>query len=302
MLWFALVALNTYDPVPIEVPGAFFILQARTPVRHNPIVVNNNGFEAVQTHANDSQNVHDKQVLTCLKKKFKRLVHLYSVDNKITDIDSKLPEFYEEIEAAIPAQHKKNVKTVLTQVKAGAQTSSIPDEIVEIDDKAITVPAKENYILYLIWNRIKSPDNDKNRDDLIEMLFNQLNDCIMPASTRIPIIEDLLTPGGMHCINGRIGRMISTLTLLDNDPVLQEPEKDIAEIRNIMFMRAAAIRNQELAAMEIKQPGFKEKYDADDTLEFDIQVRNKISTTLLDEFKGQVPTKDMREIINDACL
>lgn len=313
LLWFSVVTMNA--PIPERHNRLFLVIEPETPAPGRDRVNPEQYYNAIQEHDDDSQNVHNSQVIRSLTKKFRRLLHFWHLDNKTSDMDAKIPEFYVEIEAYVrnsdlPYHKQKNIIDVIERTKQGAMTSSIPAEVINGRE----IQARENIILFLVWSRIKAPANQANQTDMQNMLMQQLDDCVNNTSM---LAEIVLAPGSMHCINGRIGRILASLTLLDDDPVLAEPEKDTKEIRNIMYSRAAALMNEELNVRESRDPGFKNIYAGidmqgpdsehvnklrEDIFGFELETRHKIATTLYNEYRGQLPIKDLKDTINKAVV
>jgi hypothetical protein len=111
--------------------------------------------------------------------------------------------------------------------------------------------------------------------------------------------------GHVVCVNGRVARIISALSLLDNDSILAEPELDEAEIKNLAYSKANNIlqKNLKEAGLEDLYIADREKISAEDKVKIEMlenKIREEIGDVLKKEYNNFVPTKSLTEIIAQA--
>jgi len=265
----------------------------------------NTYYNDLQKHDNDSQNVHNLHVINALRKKYTRLVELnidfeslilptinklLSFGLSINEIDAvRMQEIINQIEKCakmydINKQYR--ISRVLTEINKGKLISSLsqPDDSIS-----------ESYILTLIWNRIHHTDNHDNVNIMEIALLDQLLDCVTDSSIDIHFV----------CITGRVARMISSLSLLDKDPILFEPEKDTKEIANLAYSKAHNIlqnelKNNNMESVYISDPSKLTIDDQNNLNKFEESVRNQIKEVLHAEYKNILSAEDLSIIIIKA--
>jgi hypothetical protein len=187
-------------------------------------------------------------------------------------------------------------------------------------------PIREDWILSLVWERIHSPDNKEHEEELETALMDQMIDGVKKNSPLLDGVLQLLnlrnTPASEEddiekthapvCINGRVGRMISSLTILDADPILTEPEKDEKEIANVAYYNANNILQKSLQTWEIKDPGIgksmleiynsMEQTDREKEIveEFAKSVKGEIEKELREKYTGTIGNEQLNDIIAKA--
>jgi hypothetical protein len=250
-------------------------------------------YEQIQEYENDPQNTHDHQVLKTLTKKFKRLCVLSNFSEKEISsfkiISQEINEIFEELNKLKKPNKEDSFKieSVLEQISKSSTISSIHDEAVP-----------ESLVLKLVWMRINDPSNKANRENMMEILYEQLLDCI--TSTEDEELE-------FHCINGRVGRMLSVLTMTDSDSILSEPEKGFSEIANMCYQETAQILKKELETermIEIYQKDPDELTLAEQNRidEFRISVEKLVEEKLTSEYKEILTDSELLIVINNAKL
>lgn len=269
-------------------------------------------FTKLESHANDSQNTHDSTILSSLTMKYKRLKELY--DNKeysneilkagITEEElnnAKIDEIIFQIKKLSKEyynnEEKQNkINNILDEISKNNTITSISEE---------KIPVYEKYILLLVWTRIHHKDNEENMKKMEIMLLDQLIDCYESIKINIGIIN-VMTPEHSVCINGRVGRIISSLTLLDNDKILSDPEKDEKEIANLAYSKAYKILTTELKKNKRIDELYNTNHDKlsddefDEVIEFENKIKLKIERELTNEYKNYISSQKLKNIIEKA--
>lgn len=289
-------------------------------------------FEKIQTHDDDSQNVHNSQVITDLTKKYQKLVELYENDQTQTK---------ELTEAGLSLEEIQNVRVqeTILQIENCANKHFKPDVIEGNDEKLKNVkrfledmnkgysitslsphemPIKENWILTLVWQRIHNQDNQKNVELMEIALLDQLIDCVQKDNDALNMIMQFLfneiqdedEPENMNenkslvCINGRVARVISSLSLLDNDPVLFEPIRDEKELANMAYSKASSILQEELKVQNMEKIYIstekRSKEEQEKLEKFEKHVKDQIERTLLADYKDVISESKLKEIIEKS--
>jgi hypothetical protein len=135
-------------------------------------------------HTNDNQNVHDSAVLSSIETIINRIKQDSTINYDI-DIIKKLKEEFMSMES-----------------KKVAIVNEVLDTIAK---KSLVYQLKmtDYQVLYCIYCRIYHPLNAKNREALLESLFDALYDCYDGTT--------------VVCVTGRISHIISSLATLDFD-------------------------------------------------------------------------------------
>lgn len=141
--------------------------------------------------AMDVQNVHDSgfnlSARLALQQLKKRVASDYIPPNEVYKSISR------EVKSAVDNETKrKHILDVLDRIMSSTEFNG-------------TLGEREPEILSLVWSRINSGENAKRRNDIRDILFNQLNECY---DSRGNIIV---------CQNGRINRVLSSLDGADVD-------------------------------------------------------------------------------------
>ena len=145
---------------------------------------------------NDTQNVHDSMVVRSIKKGITDLERQHPVDNYDFQAQQTMNQVREEI------LNRNNQKAL--QALDAIERNTIPISSLE---------KREIDVLTLVWNRINDPVNQERKTNLIDILSNQLNDCVDTST------------GGVHCASGRVSRVMQTLEGTDAEPIVSiKPE------------------------------------------------------------------------------
>ncbi len=287
-------------------------------------------LESIQKHANDPQNVHDTQIVKSLSIKYKRLMELHNAYNK---------DAYREIsEAGIPPAEFKVAKInrcmdefreyARDYISSGLRNGNFKQDIANEIIKKISAVMKEilkaraivsltsnneivreDWIFAIIWEHINTTSNTEIQGNLRESFISQIIDCAQKNNNRAAFMAlqllglippDMVGDYAVVCINGRVGRMLSSMTLIDSDPILGAPEKDEAEIANEIYTKVFKLLEDELN----KQPELKKLYTGGSD---DIEVVSGIDTmktgikdVIIKEYSELVPATKLTDILNKA--
>jgi hypothetical protein len=100
--------------------------------------------------------------------------------------------------------------------------------------------------------------------------------------------------------------MISSLTLIDTDPILSAPEKDEAEISNEIYTKVSNIVEKKLAEdMKIRDLYVKLEEDLNDeererVNKFRTEMKQLIKDELNKEYRTLIPGKKLDELIEKS--
>ena len=281
--------------------------------------------ERNQDHNDDSENVHESQVVRELKSRYARLVELNS---SIMNLDCGIPP--DELRAALREQTYSQIQNLLTE-----KVLALPESEQDINTRKSQIvleqirkkspiialaqnidnPPTDEDLLINCWQRVQSDQNKSNRDNLETAFFDQIIDCahvgrnILLDRIRevVGFPENNESTISVVCPQGRTARLLQVFTLLDNDPLLARPVMDDAEYRNEAFSKSYAVLQKELA----QNPKIEELYNTIDDLtpeqiveveKFKNKVKDEIRNTLETDYDGLLKPEKIQTIIKDACM
>ena len=280
-------------------------------------------YETMQfnNHKDDTQNVHDSQVIRELRRRYVRLIELNrdaSLPNELSGqvtqdeyIELFIQSMFVELgnycqsyfdPTVAPEKYDKSQKVIETARQGSLYSGFTDDEGV-----------REDLILAHIWRRIHAPENSPNRDQLLNALMDQIQDAgkyglqggpmaaimgIVMGTQPTPVRE--LTT---ECTTGRIGRYFQTFTYLDADPLLCAPIMDEKEFENEAYAKSAKILSKHLEEF----PDMAKLYE---TMEDDLspedqarvetmkeEIRTKIRNSITTDYDGIIPQENLDELI-----
>lgn len=198
-------ASNEYNINNNVIPGIDFHI--------NLLENNNNNTQNIETRVirNDRQNVHDHVVSKTVKKSAKKLRENTKL---IKDIPTTLREVRNLINLSDEENKKENATKTLDTIEQKNQNFS-------------SINMSELEALQLVWNRIHSPVNNNNINNLKNNLVNELNDCNEDRE--------------QVCSTGRFSRIIDTLNKTDNEGLVEIIPKNA--LNQELMNKAAQIRN-----------------------------------------------------------
>jgi hypothetical protein len=211
-----------------------------------------NSFARLETHNNDSQNVHNHTIMTHIGQKYDRLVTLDMLGpqwlHNFTPVDNAVAQRLDSTcngirmhMSRLSVDKQTKMEVYLTEV-AKNSTISLRNEII-----------KEGWILSMVWDRINCAENVPNQANLREMFVAQIMECVKPRDDALDVIEAFLGLGTTQrtshtttqyttvCLNGRVGQLLAVLTNLDADPELATPILDEKELANAAYVAAHSI-------------------------------------------------------------
>jgi hypothetical protein len=230
---------------------------------------------------NDAQNVHETNVVHELKNLYK---HIKSRNLDEPQEQNQLEEIKNHINKSLVTDKTKSraMKTLNTMSQKNYITS---------------LDTTETEVLKDVWTRIKSPENEKNKDNLQETFIHSLADCIEPNWQGID---------HQVCVSGRVSRVLGTLTLLDNDTEISKPVKTTEILRNEVFSKAHNIIQKELKAADIDianaYNGVQESPSPttqEQLINFESSLKQKIDDTLRHDYPD-VKSDVLNNLISEA--
>jgi heme exporter protein D len=297
------------------------------PTKRNKQTPINKHFKELETHTSDSQNVHTPEINKLLQLKYKRLLEVNDfakdADNNIwddiraatineisiqsanyIDNDPKLTKNQKHI-------RKRRIEMVLNKIRQGNTLTSL----------SLINPPREDDILANVWIRIHNDQNKDNQKQMQIAMYDALLDSA-PKKTESHLFIDLLVPVISTtepndpisrkytpvCINGRVARVLGTLTLLDADPSLSTTEKDFSEISNEAYTKSMKIYDDAFTNYHIpnihelysKQESELTESELNDVKQFEIYIKDKIRDELTKDYKNILTEDKLEELIKKA--
>lgn len=242
-------------------------------------------------------------------------------------ISDKYPDINNVEQTRCANMEREKITSVLNEIQKGNTITSISNAV---DENGSRIPISEDWILTLAWEHIHSHDNIPVQKNLQEALYDQLIDATYTFSSgsiandilRLFFGNNFINDGNTTrlviqpvCINGRVGRILSSFTLIDTDPILAEPEKDDKEIANEAYTKANRILEEELNKFIINIPDspetrIRDLYSKDDSdltdnertivTDFSNHVRKVVAETLHKEYEHLIDEKLLVNIVNNS--
>jgi hypothetical protein len=285
-------------------------------------------FNTLVKHEDNPQNVHNTEINKILKKKYDRIIELNDIklstldEDVVRDIRNQTQkEIMENVIKYLDYQkdsdkniqksktkkmkqknyhlEKKKVEMLLEKIAQGNLITSFSSE-----------PIREDDILTNVWMRIHADDNKENQQSLKISLYDQLFDSVVKKSNTIHVMEEMFSNHLQRsnnpiadkynpvCINGRTSRVLSCFTLLDNDLILSQPEKDYNEIANEAYQKTSHLVNQ--AYLDHPEMQNDNDLESDANKKFEIYIKDLVSETLTKEYKDLLSDKKLETLIKSA--
>lgn len=264
----------------------------------------------MERHDDDSQNVHQSEINKLFVKKYNRLVELYSISDDVCE--QALGEItyaakkYINDDARLTKSQKnlrnKRIMMVLDKIREGNILTSI----------SLTAPPKEDEILALVWLRIQSLSENENHT---VSLFDNLLDCAPKRKHAIfdvvDVVDRIEQKYSVVCINGRVGRILGSLTLIDSDSILGAPEKDINTITNEAYAKAGHVYDKAIAdyknknttirpAQEIYNTSATTPEETEELTLFENHIKNSIRDIITQDYSDILTPQKLSEIISSS--
>lgn len=161
----------------------------------------------------DSQNVHDSQVISTLENS------INTIQTKTTILQNSQSSYNDIVNYISLYDDSDKKYNALKALKAIKKNNTIISKF----------ELSEMEVLRLVWNRIKSEDNEDSFTILKENLYNELVDMVQ---------GDIVV-----CATGRVARLIDSLSGVDDSILI----KSKYMIRDEMMTKIAKIRNNLLS-------------------------------------------------------
>ena len=239
---------------------------------------------------NDPQNVHESQVNNDLARIFNQIRQRNNKENVLftyeMNVDQDLAEIrnYMNTYSWSSDKQKNRAFQTLNKVSEGNWISKLN--------------ARESEVLTEVWRRMNSPQNEDGRDNLRVALMDGMADCVETGYSG----QDYQV-----CASGRTGRILGSLTLLDQDDSISQPIKTAEILRNEVFAKSYQIiqdtlkgADDEMArayngVLDAPAPDVEARLD-----EFESGLKNRIETELRNEYQDKVDEKVLDNLISDA--
>lgn len=216
-------------------------------------------FDLATSHTDDPQNVHDPKVNADLRVILNKLR-----DSAVTpiELDVVFSEITDYIDTKYTRSKRADATTTLLKMSQG--------------DQIMTFNTSEDKILAYTWTRTEHPRNRANENDLKTAVCDALADSV--------------ENGAQVCINGRCGRVLNSLALLDFDPSMTGAMTYEA-YRNKIFQEAKYIFEREItAAAESSDPALRaigESFD-DSAVEQNVEILKAFKDNIKAEIDANV--------------
>lgn len=169
------------------------------------------------------QNVHDTNVSYDLKNKYQLIVDSNAADSTQVQNSINLNTIRSFIQKSNIDNDKK--KDALSIVDLASRSGHINN-----------LDTTEDQVLLETWKRTESPENVNVKDTLQNAVVDALVHCY----------ETNYGDAKSVCINGRCGRIIDSLTVLDNNKDISQPIKTVDILKSEIFMKSYNILQKEL--------------------------------------------------------
>ena len=217
-----------------------------------------NFYKEMSQYSNDNQNVHDTNVNNDIKSIYESIVQTNQEDAQdpdqlpiypINDYVNKNPFNFDQGKL----NKIQNALSAMRNNKYRVQPMNV----------------REEDILNQTWIRIHSPDNKDNHENLKLAFFNGLEDCT--------------ENNHLVCSNGRIARVVGSLSILDK---FELRTKEM--LRNAIYAKAGQIVQQEVENLKNKDENLYKRYiDSDqsnDVVNFESGIKDKIVNMIKNEY------------------
>lgn len=220
-----------------------------------------NAFEEQnENHRNDSQNTHDSGVIASVKNTMKK-IDQPTVKDSMHDIKSFI---LQQPESTKKQDALKSFEDICRKHKnSKVQTGK-------------TIPETLN----IVWNRINDNKNKENVDNLKEILYTNLSE----------IQEHGLT----ICPTGISNKLIDTLNLIDPDVTIKP--KNV--LNQEMLTKSAKIREEFIHQLSETDKNLYEKGTHSNQSSMDKKLQDKITNTLVKDYKDLFSEKQVKNIIS----
>lgn len=250
-------------------------------IKQNNIIIDSNKIKYYKEKKikTDPQNVHDSTINNQVKKKYERIKKLNLENFNIYDINT----------------YKFNIDDIKNNIDIDIKDTVLKNKLYKVIDKMkgynTNLETNEIEILLNIWKRVNTGNNE-NIKNKKERFYQSLKDCIEPNLNGKEIIV---------CSTGRCGRIIDSLTFIDNDEIISGTFKNTDIIRNEALLKSYKILEDELKNETQEMRDIYNLIIKNDKKlqEFEDRVKIKIKNTLKKDYKN-TPDRILDNIIEDC--
>jgi hypothetical protein len=236
-------------------------------------------FYAARNIRSDPQNVHETQVSNELERIYRHIQHENDKEEMITGgITNRRNLTISDIREAVQSHKGFSDEDTRQRALSVLNTMSTGNDISKLHDN-------ETNVVTNVWKRIHSSDNTGNRENLRNSFMDAL-----ASGQELNHYGDYATV----CANGRCGRIINSLTLMDNNETISKPLKTREIMKNEIFSKSYTILNNELmkASTDVAKAynGATPESQIDDDLQrrldqFEARVKDKIDSNIRDDYR-----------------
>jgi hypothetical protein len=222
-------------------------------------------FDGLQknNHNDDTQNVHDSQIVKEIVRLYARLKELNESKMPIMGTEKGLSPLVgmplNELKIAITNEVFRDVGVYAEKYISKNRIKTYANDLTdfnavldEIRKGGILdcIHEREDWVICQVWRRINSVSNEDMKALFILNLLDCMKEDTMPNIINI-LGGGLISTKHIECTHGRIARMLNTFTLLDPDKELSTPIKDKKEIENEAYTKAGNIYKTMLDSPEL---------------------------------------------------
>jgi hypothetical protein len=218
----------------------------------------------------DSQNTHDTTLNAAIKNTINLLENSTKLEKNanvtLTEIDAFINDY-------LTGDKKSNARLTLSAIKNNSNPVS-------------SVNKTEEEVLTLIWNRIHSPENANNQNNLKENLADYLAECV--------------EHGRVCCATGRVNRVVDTLNAIDPHVEL----KSTSMINQELMNKAAVVRTKLYNNLSDDDKKKVDSIDSSDVSDrFTSTLKSEINKMIVDEYiEPKVITKETADKLTSQWI
>lgn len=252
-------------------------------------------FFAERNVRSDPQNVHEAQVSNELERIYRHIQHENDKEEMITGgATNRRNPTVADVRKAVQEHSGFADESTRRRALAVLEEMSKGNEITKLHDN-------ETNVLLNVWKRIHSSDNTDNRENLRNSFMDAL-----ASGQELNHYGDYATV----CTNGRCGRVINSLTLMDSNATISKPIKTREIMKNEVFSKSYAILNAELmkAPTDVAKAynGATPESEIDEELQtrvdrFQERVKEKVANAIRADYRDSaVDPQTLDNLIRDA--
>jgi hypothetical protein len=234
---------------------------------------------------NDPQNVHDTELTHDIKVKYNKIIEKNKEDAaSIGTYNYKQPTFADiRIElnrADLSETDRENAFHILNIIAGGSSITALN--------------TTEDKVLLEIWKRIHSPENQDNRENLKNSLWQSLSSGME---------KNYNGEYRSVCTSGRTSRIVDSLTLMDNDDSLAKPLQTVETLRNEILSKSYVILQTALKDSPVSAVYNGTEPETDENRQALVEFKNFVKQNIADTIHRDYPDAKpdtLDNIIKDA--